>query len=584
MSVEEVGYLALVVWLVASTQTLVNLIAIEAMKPHRRRFLRLTIFPLVISLLALKSAYELIFILAIQYLVVCLAATYLGPYKTTSESAAKDFGNETNGAFKFNLTLLFGITTVVAAITVLVLAMKKDMNRDGWISMLVVPLAGSLMAVLFLFGSRWTSIREGRTWFLRSAVWVGVTFAYIIVYAIPAWLDFLIQAFVRDSFVGWPPADSTIFTVDRPIVLWFLVGTIGSLLMCFAGWFLFLKPAPGRVAIVVGWFVVSVLPIWVMICLLIPQWSFAQPSSEDNAYPEILTIGKEISESEFRKALDQYSDWNTIPSSDQRKCVEELRPILTRLNELDSKPCFIPLKFSMDDIGDISGIRDIARAFHAVGEFEMDRDPQLACDYFLQGCRFSLVSRKNGLMIHDLVGSACLGICSTGLTSNRRYFKVEKARETAVKLLEMVEQLETSQTVLDREERWSRNVHWTSATQWILTDLLGSNSSPIESTSSISIIRKLRMKEVARVRLCCIGLILESCFIRNGSFPQSLDEIADLLPASAWIDPYSANPQKFKYLTTATSYILYSVGDNGIDDGGDPSIGLGIEPKDFVLE
>ncbi len=582
MIVEEVGYLAIVVWLVASTQTLVNLIAIEATKPHRWRFFRLTIFPLVISLLALKSAYELIFILAIQYMIVCLAATYLGPYKTTRESTEKDAATETHSAFKFNLTLLFGITTVVAAITVLVLAMKKDMNRDGWISMLVVPLAGGLMAVLYMFGSRWTRIREGRTWFLRSAVWVGATFASIFVYAIPAWFDFLINALVPDSFVGWPPADSTIFTVDRPIVLWFLVGTIGSLLTCFAGWFLFLKPAAGRVAIVVVWFVVSALPIWVMICLLIPQWSFAQPSSEENAYPEIVAIGKEISESEFRKALDQYSDWKTIPSSDQRKCVEELRPILQRLNELDSKPCFIPLKFSMDDIGDFSGIRDIARAFHAVGEFEMDRDPQLACDYFLKGCRFSIGCRKNGLMIHDLVGSACLDNSSAGLISNRRYFKVEKAHDTAVKLLEMVEQLETSQTVLDREERWSRNIHWTSSTQWILSDLLGRHASPIESTSSI--FRKLRTKEVARVRLCCIGLILESCFARQGSFPQSLDEIEDLLPASAWIDPFAANPQKFKYQKTAASYILYSVGDNGIDDGGDTSVGSGIEPNDLVLE
>lgn len=581
MSVEEVGYLALVVWLVASTQALVNLIAIEATKPNRIRFFRLTIFPLVISLLALKSAYELIFILAIQYLIVCLAATYLGPYKPTPESAAKDAGTETNGAFKFNLTLLFGITTVVAAITVLVLAMKKDMNRDGWISMLVIPLAAGSTAMLFLVGSRWTSNREGRTWFFRSAVWIGVTFAAIIVYAIPAWFDFLIQALVPDSFVGWPPADSTIFTVDRPVVLWFLVGTIGSLPMCFVGRFLFLKPASGRVAIVVCWFVVSALPIWVMICLLIPR-SLNQPSTEDNAYPEIVAIGKEISESEFRKALDQYSDWNTIPSSDQRKCVEELRPILRRLNELDWKPYFIPLKFSMDDIGDISEIRDIARAFHAVGEFEMDRDPQLACDYFLQGCRFSLASRKNGLMIHDLVGIACLDICSTGLTSNRRYFKVEKARDTAVKLLEMVEQLETFQTVLDREETWSRNVHWTSATQWILTDLLGSNSSPIESTSST--FRNLRTKELAQVRLCCIGLILESCRTRQGSFPESLDEIEHYLPASAWIDPYSANPQKFSYQKTATSYILYSVGENGIDDGGDTSVGSGIWPNDLALE
>lgn len=581
MILEEVEYLALVIWLVASTQALVNLIAIEAMKPHRRRFLRLTIFPLMVSLFALKSAYELIFILAIQYLIVFLAAIFLGSYNTRQESDTRDVGTVTNGGFKFNLTLLFVITTVVAAITVLVLAMKKEMNRDGWISMIVISLAGSSTAVLFFVSSRCTRGREGRTWFYRGAVWVGVMLASIVVYAIPAWFDFLLIALVPGGFVGWPPTDSTLFSLDRPVVFWFLAGSVGTLLVFLVGSFLFLKQSNRRAAVVACWLVVSALPIWVMICLLIPQ-PVAQLSASDNAYSEILAIGKEISESDFRKALDQYSDWKSIPSSDQRKCVDELRPILARLNDLNSQPCFVPLRFTMDEIGDFMGIRDISRAFHAIGEFEMDRDPQLACDYFLQGCRFSVSSRKNGLMIHDLVGSASLSTCTDSLSTNRRYFKVEKARDTSVKLFELVEQLETFQVVLDREETWSRNVHWTSATQWILTDLLGGRYDPIESTSSM--FRNLRTKEVARVRLCCIGLILESCFTRQGSYPQSLDEISELLPASAWIDPYSANPQKFKYQQTDASYILYSVGDNGTDDGGDPSIGIGIEPNDLVLE
>lgn len=95
--------------------------------------------------------------------------------------------------------------------------------------------------------------------------------------------------------------------------------------------------------------------------------------------------------------------------------------------------------------------------------------------------------------------------------------KLEKARETAVKLIELVEQMETHEALMEREEHWSRNVHWTSTTQWILADVVG--GSPNSLGSSTTMFQKVRTKEVAQVRLCCIGLILESCFTQ-GLFPN----------------------------------------------------------------
>ena len=54
--------------------------------------------------------------------------------------------------------------------------------------------------------------------------------------------------------------------------------------------------------------------------------------------------------------------------------------------------------------------------------------------------------------------------------------------------------------------------------------------------------------------------------LRAGSFPQSLGQLEEELGVNIGTDPFSGNP--FIYRKTETGYILYSVGSNGIDDGG----------------
>ena len=53
---------------------------------------------------------------------------------------------------------------------------------------------------------------------------------------------------------------------------------------------------------------------------------------------------------------------------------------------------------------------------------------------------------------------------------------------------------------------------------------------------------------------------------KNGVWPENLDEIADLTKEENFIDP--ANGQSFMYKLTDDSFILYSKGKNGIDNGG----------------
>ncbi len=52
---------------------------------------------------------------------------------------------------------------------------------------------------------------------------------------------------------------------------------------------------------------------------------------------------------------------------------------------------------------------------------------------------------------------------------------------------------------------------------------------------------------------------------KNGREAMGLDELN--LPAAATIDPYSGEPLKLKH--TDEGWIIYSVMENGVDDGGE---------------
>jgi hypothetical protein len=63
--------------------------------------------------------------------------------------------------------------------------------------------------------------------------------------------------------------------------------------------------------------------------------------------------------------------------------------------------------------------------------------------------------------------------------------------------------------------------------------------------------------------------------LRHGQLPETLDELVpDFLP-SVPIDPNGGKPLRYHPNSDGT-YLLYSVGENGVDDGGDPLLEAGV--------
>ncbi len=73
-------------------------------------------------------------------------------------------------------------------------------------------------------------------------------------------------------------------------------------------------------------------------------------------------------------------------------------------------------------------------------------------------------------------------------------------------------------------------------------------------------------KARAQVRAARLGLALEACQDRTGSYPESIEALVpDILPELP-VDPFSG--KDLLYRLTDEELVVYSVGKNGVDDGG----------------
>ncbi|MCC6489669.1 MAG: hypothetical protein IT364_19400 [Candidatus Hydrogenedentes bacterium] len=75
-----------------------------------------------------------------------------------------------------------------------------------------------------------------------------------------------------------------------------------------------------------------------------------------------------------------------------------------------------------------------------------------------------------------------------------------------------------------------------------------------------------RANGVAQLDLVRLGLSLERYRAKEGSYPETLDAVAPLLEAEVPEDPFTGESYLYKRL--GDSFVLYSVGQNLEDDGG----------------
>ncbi|HEX3101056.1 MAG TPA: hypothetical protein VHQ01_04665, partial [Pyrinomonadaceae bacterium] len=101
-----------------------------------------------------------------------------------------------------------------------------------------------------------------------------------------------------------------------------------------------------------------------------------------------------------------------------------------------------------------------------------------------------------------------------------------------------------------------------------------------ESAQSLSGIIHRTMSAETSKRIVITAIALKRFQLKHGNFPEKLSELTPEFLASVPLDAVDGNPLRYRRNADGT-YLLYSIGQNGVDDGGDPSLAISATVSNF---
>ena len=553
--------------LTVATYSLVGLLAIWAGLGRPHWFLRVAVVGGILLLLLLIPAYEPLLLFSIQSAVVILPLMLLKSFRRRNQPVGPD-GGAYAGALprlgpQFSLSDLLLLTVVVAVIVAVVV----NRNYVQGVYDFTMPVLGVP-----------TTLAQGWTAFSLCGLALGISTlvaAWVVLGRRRLWMRLIVLCLVPTSAVmaawlalartsGWLARSerSEPYSAEaRPAG-----GATRPILRRVA------KLATVLLSLVV------LLPPVATFCVLVapapdpPETVLPDP----NGYDDLMKAARAL-------------EGGSVPDTDTATA-KQLQAFLTRhARVLDAartgldRKCIVPLRYSTADldsksIGRLQGLRELARAFLAEGKAaEMEGRPDEAAESYLDAIRLGQEGARGGMVIDWLVGQAIEGIALEPLTDLRETLTAERCNDLMNALQTLDGNREPLEDVIARDQLWERVAydHWTVELMRMLSTIAGADGSfegALQATA---------LRHQARFRLLICGLALRAYCVENGDPPEKL---ADLVPeylTKVPQDPHSGKP--LVYRRDAKGYVLYSVGPDGRDNGGQP--GEHFEPgTDMLLD
>ncbi len=272
--------------------------------------------------------------------------------------------------------------------------------------------------------------------------------------------------------------------------------------------------------------------------------------------------------------IDQKLDWRSIPNQDfdiasDADCVrfvEQNAEALDLLRAAVQKQwlCHVDYYDSSTSIDEIQAARSCCRALvvDARRQLALGR-PDLAVQDYLDIVQLGILSGQGGLLIDDLVGDAIIGVGIFNLTEKFDRLDPLLQREVATNLDVLDGIREPLAEVLARDELFDkasggwigRLAYWaehveTGPEHWIL-------ESATKARKRVDALQRLVMTEAA----------IRAFQAQHKRLPDDLAELVPEYLSKTPTDPFGDGPLVFRRSDDG-GYLLYSVGSNGVDDGG----------------
>jgi hypothetical protein len=94
-----------------------------------------------------------------------------------------------------------------------------------------------------------------------------------------------------------------------------------------------------------------------------------------------------------------------------------------------------------------------------------------------------------------------------------------------------------------------------------------------------NVTRKVMQVEAAR-RIVIMAIALKRYQIKHGNYPANSDSLVPEFVAAVPLDPVDGKPLRYR-LNPDGTFLLYSIGGNGVDDGGNPAVEKGVNSSTF---
>jgi hypothetical protein len=304
--------------------------------------------------------------------------------------------------------------------------------------------------------------------------------------------------------------------------------------------------------------------------LLVFAFIFTRP-------PESLSLPNPNGYDDFLKAASLLSgdlgNASTLNHDGIRTLVSTNAEPLRLLRLGLSRQCAVPTDAAMTNVpgmlADLANLKRLAQLLAAEGQLhEMDNETLRAGQSYLDAIRFGNDISRGGFIINRLVGIACEAIGNAPLSKLVPKLSPDDARRVIIELEKIDRSGITWDEVRRAENRFARYQ-------------LSKGFNPFAwAMSRWEVWRSRQRAEVrnnrvlAHLRLITIELALR-CFVsEQGHPPENLHQLVPQHLQAVPLDPFSGRPMV--YHARGNKWLLYSVGEDRVDDSGRPvSRGLG---------
>ena len=235
-----------------------------------------------------------------------------------------------------------------------------------------------------------------------------------------------------------------------------------------------------------------------------------------------------------------------------------------------TRQCLVPTDAALTNaagmITQLADLKKLVQLLTAEGRLrEMDDQLGDAAHSYTDAIRFGNEISRGGFLINRLVGIAAEALGCRALAKVVPKLSREDARSVLVELQKVDAGRVTWTEVLQNEKYYARYQ-------------LSSRMNPImwvvgwvQFRLSIQAVRKAQTKHnsiIAHERLLAAELALRCYQLDQGRVPARLDDLLVNYFSKLPQDPFTSQP--LIYRPQGTNWLLYSVGEDGVDDGGKP--------------